>query len=595
MKKVLTVFILVCVLVLGMPAYASAGQDDGNAVADMIDTALSGWVEDGRAVGAVASIVRDGEVVLSQGYGYADRETGIAADPADTPFRIGSVSKVFTAQAAMHLMEQGKLDMQRPIADYLGPDFPVWEHPVRMHDLLTHTAGFEETGVGLFMRQEDVIPSLGKALRKNRPEQVFAPGEVGAYSNYGIGLAGYVMERIAGESFDAYARESIFAPLGMEDTTFSQEEALPKGYGPDGEERREGVITWYPCGSAATTAEDMAKYMAFLLADGDSGVLGREARDTMFARQFSMDEEFPGIGYVWGRYAQNGHLFYGHIGATDNFNAMLFLCPDRDLGVFISCNTQLTDTMLGRLWGRILDTLYGEAQSPAAEVFAGDGTPMDIGGNYVPARSNFTSGETITRIPETLRIAGSPETGFTIGDTKLIRVGGGRYFYPAMGYISFVEKNGSLYMAGEEGASCLRVPWYEGLGWQVFVVGAFIFLCTIAALMSIVVLVRSIKRKAAWGILVSAIAIVLFFLMGDVVGRCVQYFSDYEYALGGMFLAYLRAVTTVLMLMGWGQLITTIYLWAHRALGTGVRIVYSLSSVSFVLFMLWLFQVNLIG
>lgn len=595
MKKILTVIILVCVLAFCVPGYALAGQDDGDAVAGIIDTALSGWIEDGDAVGAVASVVRDGEVVLSKGYGYADREAGIAADPADTPFRIGSVSKVFSAHGAMHLMEQGRLHMGTPISAYLGPDFPVWEHPVSMHDLLTHTAGFEETGVGLFMRQEDVIPSLGKALRKNRPEQVFPPGEVGAYSNYGIGLAGYVMEQIAGKSFDAYAADTIFTPLGMEDTTFSQEEALPKGYGPDGEERREGVVTWYPCGSVATTAEDMAKYMAFLLDDGDSGVLGREARDTMFARQFTMDEDFSGFGYVWFRYAQNGHLFYGHMGATDNFSAMLFLCPDRDLGVFASCNTQFTDKMLGRLWSQVLDTLYGEAQPPAVEVFAGDGTPMDIGGNYVPARSNFGSGEKIIRIPNTIRIAGSPEKGFAVGDTELIRAGGNRYFYPAMGYISFVEKNGRLYMTSEEGASYLRVPWYEGLGWQVSVLGAFIFLCTVAALMSIVVLVRSIKRKDTWGILVSVIAIVLFFLLGDVVGRCVQYFSDYEYALGGMFLGYLRAVTAVLMLMGWGQLITTIYLWIHKALGKGVRIVYSLSSVSFVLFMLWLFQVNLIG
>lgn len=595
MKKILTVLILVCFLALGVPGSASAGQDDGDAVADMIDTALSGWVEDGKAVGAVASIVRDGEVVLSKGYGYADREAGLAVDPADTAFRIGSVSKVFTAQAAMRLMEQGRLHMKTPISAYLEEGFPVWEHPATMHDLLTHTAGFEETDVGLFMRQGDVIPSLGKALRKNRPEQVYLPGEVGAYSNYGIGLAGYVMERITGESFDAYARESIFVPLGMGDTTFSQEAALPKGYGPDGEMRREGIVTWYPCGSMSTTADDMTRYMTSLLGDGDSAVLGREALDTMFARQFTMDEGFPGIGYVWGRYEQNGHLFYGHMGSTDNFNAMLFLCPDQDLGVFVSCNTKDTDAMLGRLWGRIIDRLYEEALSPAAEAFAGGAPSMDIGGTYVPARSNFTGGEKLLRILQAIRIFGNSEEGFVFRNTELQRIGENSYFHPALGYISFVEKNNRLYMSNEEGATYLQVPWYEGLGWQVFVLGAFIFLCTIAALMSIVVLVKSIKKKHKWGILVSTIAIVLFFLLGDVVGRCVQYFSDCEYALGGMFLGYLRAVTTVLAVTGWGQLITTVYLWAHKALGTGARIIYSLSSVSFVLFMLWLFQVNLIG
>lgn len=127
--------------------YAEANKDSpGNSsnIINYIDSEMNKLVGNKLAKGIMVSIIRNNEVVLSKGYGYADEKTGREVNPESTIFKIGSVSKIFVAFAAMQLKEQGKLDMKAPITQYLEADFPRFKYPVTMDNLLTHTAGFED-------------------------------------------------------------------------------------------------------------------------------------------------------------------------------------------------------------------------------------------------------------------------------------------------------------------------------------------------------------------------------------------------------------------------------------------------------------------
>src|SRR5205085_4197813 len=138
-------------------------------------------------------------------------------------FRPGSISKVFTAIAVMQMVEQGKLDLDRDINNYLDFALPqTYPEPITLRRLLTHTAGFEETLKNLFVPSAREMRPLRDYLIAAMPARIFSPGKVPSYSNYGLTLAGYILERISGEPFDKYIASHILTPLKMDHSTFAQ-------------------------------------------------------------------------------------------------------------------------------------------------------------------------------------------------------------------------------------------------------------------------------------------------------------------------------------------------------------------------------------
>src|SRR5262249_1443685 len=171
--------------------------------------------------GAVVVVVKDGKVLLEKGYGFSDIKTRAPVDPARTLFRPGSISKLFTWTAVMQLVEQGKLDLDRDVNDYLDFQIPAtFPKPITMRNLMTHTAGFEEHIKGLMVDDPARLLPLRTALIDSLPKRIYPPGEVSAYSNYGASLAGYIVQRVSGEKFEEYIAHHIFGPLHMEHSTF---------------------------------------------------------------------------------------------------------------------------------------------------------------------------------------------------------------------------------------------------------------------------------------------------------------------------------------------------------------------------------------
>ena len=207
---------------LGVQAPTCAARTDSTS--SVLDSAIVAAMREFSVPGAAVAVVRDGRVDHLAGYGCANIERGVRVDPRTTVFHIASVSKPFVALAALQLAERGVVDLHADVNRYLrGMQVPAgWGKPVTLHDLLTHTAGFEESVVGYAARTPADVRPLGEFLAAKLPRRGWPPGDVTAYSNYGYALAGYVVESAAHVPFADYVNNEILQPLGMTRSTFAQ-------------------------------------------------------------------------------------------------------------------------------------------------------------------------------------------------------------------------------------------------------------------------------------------------------------------------------------------------------------------------------------
>ena len=299
--------------------------------------------------GGVVIVIKDGKVLFEKGYGYADVDKKTPVTP-QTLFRPGSVSKLFTWTAVMQLVEQGKIDLDRDINDYLDFKIPAtYPKPITMRNLMTHTPGFEEAIKDLIVTKGSAPVSIGEFLKTHMPKRIYPPGTTPAYSNYGATLAGYIVERVSGMPFDDYVEKNIFLPLGMTHTSFRQplpakmQPFMSSGYalGSDPSKAYE-IIRAEPAGSSATSAEDISHFMIAHLENGEYNgvrILKPETIALMHSPQFAVIPALPHMCLGFYEQTRNGHRMIGHGGDTQYFHSDLFLMPDQDLGFFVSFNS----------------------------------------------------------------------------------------------------------------------------------------------------------------------------------------------------------------------------------------------------------------
>jgi CubicO group peptidase (beta-lactamase class C family) len=305
--------------------------------------------------GVTVAVVKDGQLFFAKGYGAADLRAGKPVNAQTTLFRIGSVSKVFTATAVLQLAEQGKVDLHADVNTYLKAfHIPAtYPRPITLADLLTHTAGFEgrDTGLQLARTPSDLEP-LGRLLAEHMPARVRPPGDLTAYSNYGYALAGYIVEQVSGMPFGQYVAQQIFQPLEMRASTFRQPvEArlaadLSTGYiysagryRPDPFE----VIADSPAGAMSATATDMANFMIAQLQNGRFGaqrILQDATAKEMQTQHFTNDPRAPGgMAYGFEEQMRNGRRLLIHPGGVGAFYSLLALLPEQHVGVFVAYNS----------------------------------------------------------------------------------------------------------------------------------------------------------------------------------------------------------------------------------------------------------------
>jgi CubicO group peptidase (beta-lactamase class C family) len=352
--------------------------------------------------GAVLVVVRDGRVLFAKGYGYADVARKLPVSVDTTLFRTASTGKLFTWTAVMQLVEQGKLDLDRDVNDYLDFRIPAtFPQPITLRNLMTHTAGFEERVQDLFYPDAAHIRPLDEYLKTHLPRRVFVPGTTPAYSNYGASLAGYIVQRVSGEPYADYIENHIFRPLGMAHSSFRQplpevlRPLMSNGYvvasGPAEPFELASVV---PAGSAANTAADMARFMSAYLADGQlegAQILLPKTVRLMQSPQFVNVEDMNAMGLGFYEESRNGQRIFGHAGDTRYFHGDLHLIPAAGLGFYI-CYNSAGNRDVGYsgpriiAWHAFLDRYFPYATRASTTTASDAQDARDIVGRYLISR-----------------------------------------------------------------------------------------------------------------------------------------------------------------------------------------------------------------
>jgi CubicO group peptidase (beta-lactamase class C family) len=396
-------------------APATAGAAPAAALtAEDLNAWLDGYLpyalHTGDIAGAVVAVVKDGQIVSERGFGYSDVEKRTPVDPKLTLFRPGSVSKLFTWTAVMQQVEQGKIDLDADVNQYLDFKIPARDgKPVTMRELMQHVAGFEEQAKGI-MSHDPKSPGFEELLKQWVPERVFAPNSTPAYSNYGASLAGYIVQRVSGESFDDYIDKHIFAPLDMTHSTFRQplppnlEPLMSKGYSVASEPALPfEIVGPAPAGALSSPGEDMAHFMIAHLQNGEyhgNRILKAETAEMMHNSPLTIIPPLNRMELGFFETNINGREVIAHLGDTQNFHTSLHLFLKEGVGFYVSFNSLGKAGAAGELRSAMFED-FADRYFPAAETAA---TTVDaktsaahaamLAGHWINSRgsqSNFLS------------------------------------------------------------------------------------------------------------------------------------------------------------------------------------------------------------
>ncbi|MEO1013647.1 MAG: serine hydrolase domain-containing protein [Pseudomonadota bacterium] len=490
-----------------------------------VDGLIAAYMSEHGAAGYVVSMVRDGRLVFSKGYGLANAETGALATGDATRFWIGSISKTFVWTAVMMAVERGEIDLDTDVNQYLKRyQAPAGEPALTMNDLMAHRVGFEDV-YKIFLPVVGELP-LDEALAASEPKGVFARSGPTAYSNWATTLAALILEDVTERTYEDILFNDLLLPLGMTSTTLTQEspaaaevsvarsyKATAKGLVDAGQL---GIGSFSPIGGMTSTATDMSKWMLMHLGEGRLGettILSPETYALMRARAFN--DRLSGADMAHGMMEQmhRATTIYGHGGSLNSFLSYMALMPELGVGVFISQNSEdayapvggvttlIADRELMRergapLFPRIVSKGQAEAAgaAPAEDadvsgVEAGGATvsgaanqaavdnASEVAGRYLTNRRQFTGVEKFFSIPSVQKVIADGDVIYTEGasNTPFRRLAPDVYENRRGDRIVFVrdDKGRVVRFAGSSGTNTLeRVSGLADPKWAMYAFGA---------------------------------------------------------------------------------------------------------------------------
>ena len=367
------------------------GNDQANGIQDVaeleafLDDFFTEEMEDLHIPGAAIAIVKDGSILLTKGYGYADLDNQIPVTPDTTLFRVGSVSKTLTGTAAMQLVDRGLLELDTDINQYLN-DFQIpdtYDQPITLRALLTHTSGFSQQYIGIAGRTAEDKLSLAEYVKSEMPPRVRPPGQHYSYSTYDSDLVGYVIEELTDVPLEEYMEQNLLQPLQMQQSSFLQ--PLPPALDSNlavGYEYEEGTYETLPflylntvaAGAMSSTATDIAHFMLAQLQGGqydNQRILSEESTRAMQQQQFTDHPKLPGIGYTFHERFKNQQRILAHSAIFLGYTSLVSLIPEQNLGIFITYNL-FEPTLHERLILEFLDHYYPITEEPQVPEPPGD-------------------------------------------------------------------------------------------------------------------------------------------------------------------------------------------------------------------------------
>lgn len=294
--------------------------------------------------GCAALVAKDGQVIYTRGFGMANLELNVPMQP-DMVFRIGSITKQFTAIAVLQLMEQGKLSLQDEITKFI-PDYPTQAYSITIEHLLTHTSGIKSyTNVPDYIKnvRTDMTPEELINTFKNQPME-FAPGTKWNYNNSGYFLLGYIIEKVTGKSYADYIQVNFFTPLGMTSTCYGSDTKIIKNRAYGYQQGAEGIVNSnycsmtqpYSAGSIMSTVGDLFKWHQALY----SGKLVKpETLEKAFTEYKLKDGRGTGYGYGFFLSQLQGSPTVEHGGGIFGYLTSSVYLPKEDVFVALFSNS----------------------------------------------------------------------------------------------------------------------------------------------------------------------------------------------------------------------------------------------------------------
>ena len=357
--------------VLALSLYGSAGfagqhsantpaRNDYSEVVEALKPFIEHQIFD-KAIPALSiAIVDDQQIVWAQGFGMADAKAGVPAT-AETVYRIGSVSKLFTDIAIMQLVERGELNLDAPITDYLPDIRPhnPFGAPITLRELMSHRSGLlREPPMGNYF--ETTQPSLAATVRSlNDTELVFPPNVHTKYSNAAIAVVGYLLEVRSHEPFAKFLKTSVLDRMGLAHSSFEPDAGIIANLAKaqmwtyDGLEFEAPTfqLGMAPAGSMYSTVNDLGRFLSVLIAQGQAGsgtLLKPATLQQMWSPQFpNAGGPAFGLGFMVRPFER--HRLVGHGGAIYGFATTLDLLPDDKVGVVVIATKDAVNAVTERI------------------------------------------------------------------------------------------------------------------------------------------------------------------------------------------------------------------------------------------------------
>ena len=601
---------------------------DPKEVEHFFDGLMAAQLASTHAPGATVSVVKDGKLLFAKGYGYADldKRTPVTADK--TLFRVASVSKLFTWTAVMQLVEQNKLDLNADVNTYLDFKIPdTYPTPISLAHLMSHSPGFEELGIGVFVRTLEEVAPLREYLVNNMPKRVRPPGEVSAYSNYGAALAGYIVARVSEMPFDEYVATNILKPLGMTHSTFQQ--PLPSelasdmstGYlfnGVHNDARGFEFLPPVPAGALSATATDMATFMIAHLQNGkfgDARILQDETAQLMHRQHFTNDPRVSGFAHGFGESTINNLRVIWHSGDTLYFHSALVLQLEHNVGIFVAFNSDKGGQGVGSTVQAFMNRYYPTLPLRQTTLLAGFAERTQrINGSYHSTRRNYTTPEKIASLFNMASVQAAKDGALTVtfgalGGQTLRYVEVEPYvFMPAdnSGDIEsrllfrVDESNGSVtaFMDNNPTMALEKQSWYATSNFHLSLAG----LCLLMFLSILIVspVAGWVNRKlhiknptlAQIGMWV-ALIVSLLGLVFVIAFMSAVMDPEVVYGLPAYF-SVMRFAPWLMIVLVIGMVVCTVLSWSRKYWGAVRRVHYSLSTIASVAFMWWVWYWRLL-
>lgn len=500
---------------------ATAKPLDAEELETFLDSIFSERMEALHIPGAVFVFVKDGRIFFKKGYGFADTDAGKIVVPEKTLFQIGSITKLFTATAAMQLVEKNKLDVQTDVNRYLTK-FQIKDRyaaPVTLHHLLTHTGGFDERFVGTMSENSSAQKTIGDYLAGRMPPRVMPSREAANYSNHGMTLAGHLVEQASGLSYEQYVAENILQPLEMRRTRVSLNSAnessaedLAAAYDYRNENFHHIPPTYYghiaPSGSIAATGTDMAHFMIAHLQRGrfrGNRIFSERTADEMHRQQFAHHPKFPGWTYGFREEFRNGKRLLTHGGGARGYVALLVLLPKENAGFFIACNTA-NSGLQDFVFDELIERYYpNENLSPTASTDLKEGENSEqlskLSGSYRYVRYSRQSLEKVLAVMQQIEVRSEENGGLS-----LVGLGGAAVRLTMIEPLLFRRNDGKglasfrrneqgqithLFLSEEFADAYEKINWYESVRAQTIFVSIFV----LTFLSAVIVWVATVVSK----------------------------------------------------------------------------------------------------